>query len=170
MKVPAQAYAASDRAYKGLPELTYPLHDRDVIVIYCGRECMHRKKINMSTVLAGQRLGIKEVDDGIWLVSFMHYHLGYIDLEQRTLQTLDTRSARGCHPCFRNVLSPMCPGWTNVKLKRAKGLEPSTSTLARLVKTCGRIRLACHFAAFRRAGSTVLTAVLAGMTRTVQST
>jgi hypothetical protein len=45
----------------------------------CGRICLHRKKINISTVLAGQRLGIKEVDDGIWLVSFMHYDLGYID-------------------------------------------------------------------------------------------
>lgn len=41
------------------------------------------------TVLAGQRLGLKEVDDGIWLLSFMHYDLGYIDLEQRTQQTID---------------------------------------------------------------------------------
>ena len=49
---------------------------------------MHRKKVNISTVLAGQRPGIKEVDDGIWLVSFMHYD-GYIDLEQKTLQTID---------------------------------------------------------------------------------
>ncbi len=46
----------------------------------CGRICMHRKKINISTVMAGQRLGIKEVDDAIWLVSFMHHDLGYIDL------------------------------------------------------------------------------------------
>ena len=30
---------------------------------------MHRKKINISGVFAGQRLGIKHVDDGIWLVS-----------------------------------------------------------------------------------------------------
>jgi transposase InsO family protein len=89
MNVPAQAYAASSRTYAGLPELDYPLHDRDIIVTGCGRICMHRKKINISAVLAGQRLGIKEVDDGIWLVSFMHYDLGYIDLEQRTLQTLD---------------------------------------------------------------------------------
>jgi hypothetical protein len=44
---------------------------------------------NISTVFAGQRLGIKEVDDGIWLVSFTHYDLGYFDLEQRTLQPLD---------------------------------------------------------------------------------
>jgi hypothetical protein len=27
--------------------------------------CLHRKKINISTVLAGQKLGITEVDDGI---------------------------------------------------------------------------------------------------------
>jgi hypothetical protein len=43
----------------------------------CGRICMHRKKINISIVMAGQRLAIKEVDDGIWLVSFMRYDLGY---------------------------------------------------------------------------------------------
>ena len=66
-----------------------PLHDRDVLVTACGRICMHRKRINVSTVLAGQRLGIKEVDEGIWIVSFMSYDLGFIDLEQKTLQPLD---------------------------------------------------------------------------------
>ena len=70
-------------------EVDYPLHDRDVLVTACGRICMHRKKINISTVMAGQRLGIKEVDDGIWLVSFMTYDIGYIDLEQKTLQPID---------------------------------------------------------------------------------
>jgi transposase InsO family protein len=89
MKCPAQLYATSTRCYEGLPELSYPFHDRDVFVTACGRLCLHRKKINISTVLAGQRLGIKEVDDGIWLVSFMHYDLGYFDLEQKTLQPLD---------------------------------------------------------------------------------
>jgi transposase InsO family protein len=89
MKTPAELYSASPRPYRGLPELAYPMHDRDIMVTACGRLCMHRKKINISTVLAGQRLGIKEVDEGIWLVSFMHYDLGYIDLEQKTLQTLD---------------------------------------------------------------------------------
>ena len=71
MKCPAEVYTPSTRPYHGLPELEYPFHDRDVLVTACGRICMHRKKINISTVLAGQRLGIKEVDDGIWLVSFM---------------------------------------------------------------------------------------------------
>ena len=99
MKAPAELYAPSSRAYEGLPELEYPFHDKDILVTACGRICMHRKKINVSTVLAGQRLGIKEVDEGIWLVSFMHYDLGYIDLEQRTLQTIDNP--------FGTRLSPM---------------------------------------------------------------
>ena len=89
MNCPAEFYAASPRRYDGLPELNYPFHDRDILVTACGRICLHRKKINISTVLAGQSLGIKEVDDGIWLASFSHYDLGYFDLEQKTLQPLD---------------------------------------------------------------------------------
>lgn len=89
MRMPAEAYSPSTRPYAGLPELRYPVHDKDVLVTACGRICMHRKRINISTVLAGQRVGIKEVDEGIWIVSFMQYDLGYIDLEQKTLQPLD---------------------------------------------------------------------------------
>jgi hypothetical protein len=37
----------------------------------------------------GQAVGVKEVDDGIWLVTLMHYDLGYIDLEEKTLQPLN---------------------------------------------------------------------------------
>ena len=92
-------HALVTQPIEGLPEIEYPLHDRDVLVTACGRICMHRKKINISTVIAGQRLGIKEVDDGIWLVSFMPYDLGYIDLEQRTLQPIDNP--------FGTRLSPM---------------------------------------------------------------
>src|SRR6201997_3414236 len=89
MKCPAELYTPSPRPYSGLPDLIYPFHDRDVLVTNCGRLCLQRKKINISVVLAGQKLGIKEVDEGIWLVSFMHYDLGYFDLEQKTLQPLD---------------------------------------------------------------------------------
>ena len=89
MKCPADVYTPSRKPYAGLPDLTYPFHDRDVLVTACGRICIYRKKINLSIVLAGQRVGIKEVDDGIWIVSFMRYDLGYIDLEAKTLQPLD---------------------------------------------------------------------------------
>ncbi len=99
MQCPADLYSPSKRPYDGLPQLEYPFHDRDILVTSCGRICIHRKKINISTVLAGQRLGITEVDEGIWLVSFMTYDLGYIDLEQRTLQTIDNP--------FGTRLSPM---------------------------------------------------------------
>jgi transposase InsO family protein len=99
MACPGEIYTPANRPYRGLPELEYPCHDKDILVTSCGRICMHRKKINISTVMAGQRLGIKEVDDAIWLVTFMHYDLGYIDLEQKTLQTIDNP--------FGTRLSPM---------------------------------------------------------------
>ena len=86
MRCPAELYTASPRRYTGIPEPNYPFHDRTVIVTSCGRLCLPRKKINLSVTLAGQAVGIKEVDHGIWLVSFMDYDLGYIDLEERTLQ------------------------------------------------------------------------------------
>ena len=53
-----------------------------------GSACIARRSTSQPCWQA-KRLGIKEIDDGIWLVSFMHYDLGYFDLEQKTLQTLD---------------------------------------------------------------------------------
>lgn len=89
MQCPAELYTPAARQYNGLPELDYPMHDRTAMVTACGRLCLHRKKINISTVFAGQKLGLREVDDALWLVSFMHYDLGYIHLEEKTLQTID---------------------------------------------------------------------------------
>jgi hypothetical protein len=83
MKCPAQLYTPSPRPYQGLPEPHYPFHDKTVVVTSCGRLCLYRKKINLSKSLAGQAV------DGIWLVSFMRYDLGYIDLEEKTLQALE---------------------------------------------------------------------------------
>ena len=46
--------------------------------------CHALKELELgSTVLAGRRVGIKEVDQGIWIVSFMQYDLGYIYLERK---------------------------------------------------------------------------------------
>jgi putative transposase len=89
MKCPAEMYTASSRPYSGIPEPQYPFHDRTVMVTSCGRLCLYRKKINPSLSLAGQAVGLKEVESGIWLVSFMDYDLGYIDLEEKTLQPLE---------------------------------------------------------------------------------
>jgi len=89
MKTPAEVYTASVREYRGVEEPHYPFHDRTVVVTNCGRICIYRKKINLSHSLAGQAVGIREVDEGIWLVSFMSYDLGYIDLEEKSLQPLN---------------------------------------------------------------------------------
>ena len=89
MRMPKEVYRPTTRTYNGLPEIEYPFHDKALNVTNCGRVCMYRKKINLSRALAGQAVGIKEVDDNIWLVSFMDYDLGYIDLEAKALQPID---------------------------------------------------------------------------------
>ena len=63
--------------------------DKTIVVTRCGRICLGREKINFSTVFAGQAVGIKQVHDHIWLVSFMNYDLGYFDLETRVLEPLE---------------------------------------------------------------------------------
>jgi hypothetical protein len=89
MKCPSEVYTASRRPYRGIGEPHYPFHDKTVVLTTCGRLCLYRKKINLSTCLAGQAVGIKQIDDGIWLVSFMDYDLGYVDLEEKALPPLD---------------------------------------------------------------------------------
>src|ERR1700685_2797949 len=78
-----------------------PCHDKTVVITNCARLCLYRKKINLSTCLAGQAVGVKEVDDGIWLVSFMDYDLGYIDLEEKTLQPATIPLGQKCYLCLR---------------------------------------------------------------------
>jgi putative transposase len=79
MRYPAELYTPSPRRYTGLPELSYPFHDMTVTVTECGRLCFGRRKINLSQVFAGQNVGVREVADHIWLISFMHYDLGFFD-------------------------------------------------------------------------------------------
>jgi putative transposase len=89
MKYPAELYLPSPRPYRGLDELKYPFHDRTITVTHCGRLCFGRRKINLSTVFAGQNVGVKEVSDKIWLVTFMHYDLGFFDHETGRLENID---------------------------------------------------------------------------------
>lgn len=88
MKYPGELYTPSGRVYKGLPELEYPFHDKTVTVTTCGRICLGKKKINLSRVFAGQKIGIRETEDGIWLASFMHYDIGYFDTEACRIEPL----------------------------------------------------------------------------------
>ena len=89
MKVPAEVYTPSSRPYRGLAEVDYPLHDWTATVTRCGRICWKRRKINLSTVFAGQNVGVRQVSDRIWLVSFMDYDLGYFDDETCRLEPIE---------------------------------------------------------------------------------
>src|SRR5215467_12631898 len=102
MKYPAELYSHSPRPYQGLGELEYPLHGRTVMVTACGRICIGRRKVNLSYVFAGQKVGIKEVAEKIWLVSFMQYDLGFFDEECGRVECAE-------NPFGAKVLSPMCP-------------------------------------------------------------
>ena len=86
MRYPAELYRPSAQHYRGLGHLDYPFHDRTITVTQCGRLCMGRRKINLSTVFAGQNVGVRQLSDKIWLVSFMHYDLGFFDDETSRLE------------------------------------------------------------------------------------
>src|SRR6202140_3850306 len=101
MRYPAELYTPSPRPYTGLPELQYPFHDMTITVTQCGRLCFGRRKINLSGVFAGQNVGVKEVADRVWLISFMHYDLGFFDDETCRVE---------CAPNpFSAKVSMMCP-------------------------------------------------------------
>ena len=77
-KAPTALSANFNALRSGFPDIRYQIRD---VVADADTVIAH-----LSTALAGQAVGIKEVDDGIWLVIFMDYDLGYIDLEEKTLQ------------------------------------------------------------------------------------
>ena len=56
---------------------------------------------NLSQAFAGQRVGVKQVEEKIWLVSFMRYDLGFFDHETCRIES-------AANPCAAKVL-PMSP-------------------------------------------------------------
>lgn len=99
---PAELYTPSPRAYRAPEPPEYPFHDRTVRVTQCGRICIGKRKINLSIVFAGQFVGIREVADKIWLVSFLDFDLGYFD-------EAAARVEPGANPFASKVLT-MSPG------------------------------------------------------------
>jgi putative transposase len=104
MKVPAAVYRHSPRPDRGLDELTYPFHDHTITVTHCGRICFNGQKVNLSHVFAGQNVGITQVSERIWLVTFKEYDLGYFDDDTCRLEPIK-------NPFGPKVL-PMSPEWT----------------------------------------------------------
>ena len=99
---PGDLYTPSARVYEPPAPPDYPFHDRAIRVTSCGRICIGRRKINLSTAFAGQTVGVKELEDQIWLVSFLDYDLGYFDNERGRVEP-------GPNPFTPDKVSTMCP-------------------------------------------------------------
>ena len=104
-----ELYRPSDRAYYGLDPLEYPFHDCTVAVTMCGRVCFGSRKINLSTVFDGQNVGVKEVEEKVWLISFSTTTSGSSTTRARASNAPRIRSLLKCCPCHRYKTLPMCP-------------------------------------------------------------
>ncbi len=98
----------------------------------CGRICIRRRKINLSTVFAGQNVGIKEVSDKVWLVSFMQYDLGFFDHETGRITSAE-------NPFGAKVL-PMCPAQGGNQKLASEAIKPMSKD-----GTMGRPRNMAHY-------------------------
>ena len=132
---PADVYTPSSRIYEPPAEPDYPFHDRTVRVTRCGLICLGNRKINLSTVFAGELVGIREVEDRIWLVSFLHDDLGYFDHEEGRMEpgpnpfrgkSVNYVPGIDCKPCLQN--GPVLLGGEGVRHVRA------TSVLSKCTK------------------------------------
>ena len=102
--------AAAPRTYSD----SLPRGDWTATVTHCGRICFKKRKVNLSQVFAGQHVGVKQVSDRIWLVTFMHDDLGYFDDESCRLEPIENPFG----PKVTHVSEMKCylcpPEWTVV--------------------------------------------------------
>jgi transposase InsO family protein len=90
---PATAYTPSTRTFPAHePEPSYPLHDRTLRVSHSGTVSFGspRRGYALGRVLANELVGLREVQDGRWLVTFVQLDLGYIDLRERQFHPMQT--------------------------------------------------------------------------------
>jgi len=96
-KPPADLYVRSGREMpEKLPEPEYPMHDKVELVRKNGDVVLHRReRFFLSTVLAGELVGMREIDDGRWVVSFMQLDLGHFDARSRKFTAIGTQEQGG---------------------------------------------------------------------------
>jgi len=91
MKCPADIYAQSTRQYsEELPELEYPLHDIVRVVSPGGTVPFvgKNKAFFLGSAFVGQKIGLRELKDDKWIVSFMNLNLGYVDAKNCRFETV----------------------------------------------------------------------------------
>lgn len=79
-RTPAEFYRPSPRPYpEHLPELTYPGHFEWRRVTHQGDLRWKGRRLFLSSVFAGELLGLEEIEDGVWSVYFAHQLLARLD-------------------------------------------------------------------------------------------
>lgn len=94
-KTPATLYQPSARSYDGLPDLEYPLADE--VRTVKGTGAIHMpdgQHCHITQSLVGQELGLREVDDGCWLVSFASLDLGTYRERDKTFVPMEAKSIK----------------------------------------------------------------------------
>jgi putative transposase len=85
---PPTSTPAHRASIRGLEGLTYPLHDQADRRHTVLADLLQRAEMNLSHVFAGENVGVTQVGDRIWLVTFMQYDLGYFDDETCRLEQI----------------------------------------------------------------------------------
>lgn len=95
-KPPATLYRLSPRQVPRLLKLDYPLHDEVRTVMPSGHIRILRGRKHsatfLSTALGSERVGIRELEDGTWLVSFAALDLGWVDPKTMRLVPADRQA------------------------------------------------------------------------------
>ena len=107
LKPPDAVYQPSARPMPDkLPSPEYPLHD-DVGAVTKGGVLVfvRRERYYLCPALGGQEVGLRELDDGRWIVTFMGLDLGYINRKTRKFEAMNAASP----PAPEQETSPMCP-------------------------------------------------------------
>lgn len=88
---PMSLYRASPRKMpSSVSEIHYPLHDLDRRVVAGGDVRPFRDhNFFLTTALTGERVGLREIDNGRWLVSFATFDLGIYDEPSRKFSPTD---------------------------------------------------------------------------------
>lgn len=88
-KVPAKVYRKSERKYpKTLPIIEYPNNYKIRHIHQGGGLKWRNKEMYFSSTLAGEYVGLTEIDDGIWNIYFSFYPLAILDERMFTIKSL----------------------------------------------------------------------------------
>jgi len=93
MQVPDAVYQPSPTGAGPLPAHdVYALDDLSVVVGHDGRVRVPQLQLKffISTVLEGQAIGLRELQNGRWLVSFMRLSLGHFHPDTHSFQPMET--------------------------------------------------------------------------------